>query len=261
VRIKARSDPGFFPQPKASNVNQSGYGTMVGNVSLFAMKWVLLSHLLAGSVLYFAGAYVPISQDCPAPTESVATVRPDDRQTPAIVPTVRQAENDPQQNQLASIQTSERQSAPSDELAATSPKAASRNLEQANRSWGALKRVAPVHSGPSASSPIVGYGAAGTEMPLVERQLGWVRVLDPATSREGWIYEDHVSASEGASELPAEGSDPEAMPQSGREATQSDGDLDAIHQPQRSFKVKKPRQHYAKKRWRKPLRFVRRFAR
>jgi hypothetical protein len=87
-------------------------------------------------------------------------------------------------------------------------------------------------------------------------------VLDPATSREGWIYEDHVLAREGASELAAEGPDPEAMPHSGREATlQSDGDLNEVQQPQRSFKVKKPRQRYAKKRWRKPLRFVRRVTR
>ena len=34
-------------------------------------------------------------------------------------------------------------------------------------------------------------------MQLLERELGWVRVLDPATARQGWIYEKHVVAKEG----------------------------------------------------------------
>ena len=32
-------------------------------------------------------------------------------------------------------------------------------------------------------------------MQLVKRELGWVRVRDPATSREGWIHQEHITPS------------------------------------------------------------------
>jgi hypothetical protein len=65
------------------------------------------------------------------------------------------------------------------------------NTVQLPHPWGRLLRGASVHSAPSISSTILGYGAAGTPMHLVNRELGWVRVRDPATSREGWIHEEH----------------------------------------------------------------------
>jgi hypothetical protein len=224
------------------------------------VKWALLCVLLLGTAVYFAGTFTPARQDCPAPVQSAALVRPNDATQASRdsqpheddLRSVHVGANNPPQGQLAPIQTPEEQT--SDELSASSRTAPSDSLsEPANDSWGELRSGAPVHSGPSVSSPILGYGAAGTEMPLLERHLGWVRVRDPATSREGWIYEEHVLTKEGPRGL--------AAAVTGEEATsESDIDVSEIEQPRRSFKAK-PRKHYAKKRWRKPLRFVRRFRR
>ena len=30
-------------------------------------------------------------------------------------------------------------------------------------------------------------------MQVLERNLGWARIRDPGTSREGWIYEEHIT--------------------------------------------------------------------
>ena len=67
------------------------------------------------------------------------------------------------------------------------------NTEQLHHPWSQLLRGASVHSAPSISSAILGYGAAGTPMQLVKRELGWVRVRDPATFREGWIHQEHIA--------------------------------------------------------------------
>ncbi len=112
----------------------------------------------------------------------------------------------------------------------------------------------PVHSGPSVSSDIIGYAAVGTEAQLLERKLGWVRILDPSTSREGWIYGEHITVKAGPSGLGLTDGRKEA-------ALESDLDPGEVEQPKRSFKAKKARKNYAKKRWRKRLRFGFRFRR
>ena len=93
-------------------------------------------------------------------------------------------------------------------------------------------------------------------MQLVKRELGWVRVRDPATSREGWIHEEHItveSPNATGAELAPEG------------ALASEDD-EVSEQPARSFKSKKPRKAYKAKKSRKtyaskqgtPTRFGRR---
>jgi SH3-like domain-containing protein len=87
------------------------------------------------------------------------------------------------------------------------------------------------------SSTILGYGAAGTPMHLVNRELGWVRVRDPATSREGWIHEEHITVESPMTEA-------ELAP----EGTLGSEDREVSEQPARSLKSKKPRKaHKAKK--------------
>ena len=71
-------------------------------------------------------------------------------------------------------------------------------------------------------------------MQLVKRELGWVRVRDPATSREGWIHEEHITVeSPNATEA-------ELTPE-GALASEDD---EVSEQPTRSFKSKKPRKAY-----------------
>ena len=96
------------------------------------------------------------------------------------------------------------------------------------------------HNGPSLSSAILGHAAASTEIQLIRRELGWVKVRDPdATSREGWIYEEHITAVERPNTTEAE------------LATDHEGALaseDGASEPTtRSFKSKKARKAYKTK--------------
>jgi hypothetical protein len=57
--------------------------------------------------------------------------------------------------------------------------------------WFVVTRAARLHNGPSVSSPIVHLYPVGTELRSIGYQQGWFRVLDPTTSRTGWIYEKY----------------------------------------------------------------------
>ena len=46
---------------------------------------------------------------------------------------------------------------------------------------------------PTRSAPAIGVVAKGTKLSLISRQRSWVRVNNPATSEEGWIYSRHVA--------------------------------------------------------------------
>ena len=226
------------------------------------MRWVLLSLGLLGAILYVTGTFTTSPEEPSGSSESAALVWPDNAQldtrpglpTHAIDPSAPSVPSPQEatpsiarQAQPATSQTSETQEALLNDPAAP---IAALPLDPEQELWGQLLRGAPVHSGPSVSSAILGHAAAGTEMQLLERNLGWARIRDPGTSREGWIYEEYITIKAGPSEL--EHGD------SRQEAALDPGELE---QPKRSFKAKKSRQNYAKKRWRKPLRFVRRFRR
>ena len=77
--------------------------------------------------------------------------------------------------------------------------------------WFVVSRAARLHDGPSVSSPIVHLYPVGTELRSIGYQQGWFRVLDPATSRTGWIYQRyylHVIPGPGQTRLIALGSPP-----------------------------------------------------
>jgi hypothetical protein len=57
--------------------------------------------------------------------------------------------------------------------------------------WFVVSRAARLHAGPSVSSPTVHFYPVGTELRLIGYERGWFKVLDPATSRQGWIYEKY----------------------------------------------------------------------
>jgi hypothetical protein len=75
-------------------------------------------------------------------------------------------------------------------------------------------------------------------MRLLERNLGWVRIMDPATAREGWIYEEHVTVKEGPSGIADGDTYQEA-------AIAREADSIILKKPKRSFKAKKSKS-YAK---------------
>src|SRR5262245_48723044 len=55
--------------------------------------------------------------------------------------------------------------------------------------WFVVSRAAWLHAGPSVSSPIEHAYRVGTELKVIGHEQGWFHVLDPTTSRTGWIYE------------------------------------------------------------------------
>ena len=56
-----------------------------------------------------------------------------------------------------------------------------------------VSRAARLHAGPSVSSPVTHLYPVGTELKLVGHEQGWFLVSDPATLRQGWIYERVLS--------------------------------------------------------------------
>ena len=52
-----------------------------------------------------------------------------------------------------------------------------------------VRTAANIRSGPSSKSALMGQAQQGAELEVAERDAGWVRFVDPATSHTGWIHE------------------------------------------------------------------------
>ena len=63
--------------------------------------------------------------------------------------------------------------------------------------WAEVSLAAKVHSAPSVSAPTVRYYRVGTRPRVIGREPGWIKVVDPTTSKEGWIYEKYLAPKEG----------------------------------------------------------------
>ena len=63
--------------------------------------------------------------------------------------------------------------------------------------WAEVSLAAKVHAAPSVSSPTVRYYRVGTRLKVIGRESGWVKIADPTTSKEGWIYEKYLTPKEG----------------------------------------------------------------
>jgi hypothetical protein len=64
-------------------------------------------------------------------------------------------------------------------------------LEGKDAIWFVVSRAARLHAGPSVSSHITHFYPVGTELKLIGYAQGWFQVSDPATLRQGWIYEKY----------------------------------------------------------------------
>jgi SH3 domain-containing protein len=51
-----------------------------------------------------------------------------------------------------------------------------------------VNSAANIRSGPSASAEIIGIAYAGAEVRVASRDSGWVQIIDPWSSRTGWVY-------------------------------------------------------------------------
>jgi Bacterial SH3 domain len=52
-----------------------------------------------------------------------------------------------------------------------------------------VRSTANIRDGPSSKHAVVGKATVGAELAVAERQGGWVRFVDTATSNTGWIYQ------------------------------------------------------------------------
>ena len=117
---------------------------------------------------------------------------PPDERTHAIETTIAGGQNsrgELQKGQLAELNG-----------AGSSPQTPNDTYEDAQ--WVQISAAAALHSGPSVNSPILSHYPAGIKLRTTQRQNGWVKIVDPATSQQGWIYENYVSPSQGAEQVP-----------------------------------------------------------
>ena len=70
--------------------------------------------------------------------------------------------------------------------------------------WSEVSVAAKVHTEPSVEAPIVGYYHVGTKLRVLERQADWTKIVDPVTSKRGWIYGKYLIPRNGPSQLQAE---------------------------------------------------------
>ena len=66
--------------------------------------------------------------------------------------------------------------------------------------WAEVSIVAKVHTEPSVSAPIVRYYHVGTKLRVLERQADWTKIVDPVTSKQGWIYGKYLILKDGSSQ-------------------------------------------------------------
>jgi hypothetical protein len=64
-------------------------------------------------------------------------------------------------------------------------------LEGKEAIWFVVSRAARLHAGPSVSSRVTHFYPVGTELKLIGYEHGWFLISDPATLRQGWIYEKY----------------------------------------------------------------------
>jgi Bacterial SH3 domain len=80
---------------------------------------------------------------------------------------------------------------------AKKPNGEKTKIEDEPEQWAEVTLPAKVHNAPSVSSPTVRYYRVGTRLKVVGRESGWINIVDPTTSKEGWIYEKYLTPNEG----------------------------------------------------------------
>jgi Bacterial SH3 domain len=71
--------------------------------------------------------------------------------------------------------------------------------------WAEVVLAARVHSAASVSSPTVRHYRVGTRLKVIDRKSGWIKIIDPTTSKQGWIFEKYLMLKEGPGKKQVEG--------------------------------------------------------
>lgn len=98
--------------------------------------------------------------------------------------------NEPQRSVPASQPVADRDNRPAS--AALAVAASSSEGEEAI-GWARVALAARAHGDASVSSPTIHFYRAGAELEIVGRDGAWLKLRDPATKEEGWVFEQYVS--------------------------------------------------------------------
>jgi hypothetical protein len=60
--------------------------------------------------------------------------------------------------------------------------------------WVEVLMPARVHTGPSVETPIIRFYAVGTPLRVADYRGGWFEIIEPSTSKSGWIYSKYLGA-------------------------------------------------------------------
>ena len=71
--------------------------------------------------------------------------------------------------------------------------------------WAEVVLAARAHSAASVSSPTVRHYRVGTRLKVIDRKSGWIKVIDPTTSNQGWIFEKYLMLKESPDNKQVEG--------------------------------------------------------
>jgi uncharacterized protein YgiM (DUF1202 family) len=74
--------------------------------------------------------------------------------------------------------------------------------DAADAKWIELPLDVNMRKGPSLSAGVIGVMTKGSKLQEIERKRGWVRVIDPETSKTGWLY-PNSAPKRGATKKPA----------------------------------------------------------
>jgi Bacterial SH3 domain len=114
--------------------------------------------------------------------------------------------------------------------------------------WAEVVLAARVHSAASVSSPTVRHYRVGTRLKVIDRKSVWIKVVDPTTSKQGWIFEKYLMLKEGPDKKQVEGPD---RSQRTAQAGSDDPNLVAPAQPRPNA-----RPYTRKQGWRRSYRYA-----
>jgi Bacterial SH3 domain len=81
--------------------------------------------------------------------------------------------------------------------------------------WAEVVLAARAHSAASVSSPTVRHYRVGTKLKVIDRKSGWIKVIDPTNSNQGWIFEKYLMLKEGPDKKQVEGPGSQRTAQAG----------------------------------------------
>jgi hypothetical protein len=123
--------------------------------------------------------------------------------------------------------------------------------DESDAHWVKVALGARLHAGPSVSTPTISFYPVGTQLRVTAWQEGWVHIVDPTTSQQGWIYDKYVAPIDSptsAEQTPMQPLSPSEQLAEQESDTPDQSALSATTETEPSTKTKKQRkQHHVKR--------------